>query len=331
MATVNTDLPSITDVMAAVDGRGARMRVVEALKKRSAALQDAVWVESNEQTGHTFTSRTALPTVAWRRFNQGVSPSKSRASTLTETCGMCEGASQVDVKLANLNGDAAAYRAGEDLAFVQSFNHEIETGIFYHSTRTAPEKFMGLSPRLDVSTGVGGSQIIKCDAAAAGNDQTSIWLVAWSPDTVFMIYPRGSAAGLASDDMGKQWIDDGSGTGKKYRAWVTHWGWDVGLAVKDWRYLVRIANVDTSLLAANGTTVIEAMIKAYHQLQDTVTGRLAYYVNRIVGTYLHLQAMNATKNSTLTIENVGGKPVTMFLGVPVRETDAITNTEAVVV
>lgn len=329
MSTLNTQLPSLLDHIKRMDPDGAIAQIVETLSQRNAFLADAVFKEGNLPTGHQFTSRTALPSVGWRRFNEGIAPSKSRTGQTTEACGMLTGLSVVDADEAKLNGNEVEFRASEDKGFVQSMNNEVETGFAYHSTKTNPEKFMGFVPRLDATSGnPAAAQIIKHDAAAAGSDQTSILLVAWSPETAFGIFPKGSKVGIEAKDMGSQLWDDGSG--KKFEAYVTKWTWKLGLCVKDWRYVVRIANIDATNLSTTGNDLIKSMVKAYHQLYDTKTGRLAFYCNRAIGTYLHLQAMDSVKNSTLSIESVGGHPVTTLLGVPVRETDAILSTEAVV-
>jgi hypothetical protein len=55
-------------------------------------------------------------------------------------------------------------------------------------------------------------------------------------------------------------------------------------------------------------------------------GRTVIYCNRVVRTYLDLQAMNKT-NVLLRIEEFDGKPVTTFRGIPVRTCDAILNNE----
>lgn len=330
MATINTGNLSLLDYAKRKDPNGAIAQVVETLSQSNAILQDAVWQEGNLETGHVFASRTGLPSVGWRRYNEGVAASKSKTDQITETCGMAEGNSVVDCKLAEIGGNEPAFRASEDMAFLQAFNKEMETGVFYHSTKTAPEKFMGLSPRMDATTNAsGGQQIILADASASGNDQASIWLVCWGDDGVFGIFPKGSKAGLTPHDMGVQMWADSGGT-NRFRAYVMNWCWQIGICVKDWRQLVRIANVDTGNLVATTDTIITSMVKAYHQIQDPTKGRLAYYCNRKVATFLHLQALNNTKQSTLTIERIGGQPVTMFLGIPVRTSDALTNTEAVV-
>jgi hypothetical protein len=332
MATVNAGNLTLADLVKRQDPMGRVASIVELLTQKNSILPDAVFKEGNLQTGERVAARTGLPGVSWRRFNEGISPSKSRVEQWDEACGMLEGLSVVDCELAKLNGNEAAYRQSEDVAFLQSLSNEVETGLFYHSTKTAPEKFNGLSPRFDATASVGGAQIIKHDAAAAGSDQTSIWLVRWGEDSVYGIYPKGSIGGITPHDMGEQLVDDGSGNNKRFRAYVTNWNWKVGLVVRDFRQVVRICNIDTGNgnLVATGSLLLQSMVKAYHQVWNPAGGRLAWYCNRGIGTYLHQQALDSVKNSTLTIERIGGQPITTFLGIPVRETDALLNTEAAV-
>lgn len=330
MAAIGTTLPTLHDQVKRRDPNGAIATIIESLTQRNAFLQDSVWTEGNLPTGHRYTNRTALPSISWRKMNEGILASKSQTNQADETCGQLEGLSKIDCKLADLYGNAGAFRLTENQGFMQAMQNEIETGCFYHSTKSAPEKFMGLSPRLDATTNTGGSQILKHDPSPSGSDQTSMWLVGWGTDTVHMIYPKGSNGGLESHDMGQQLVDDGTGAGKVFRAWVSNWNWQVGLAVEDWRYLVRICNIDVSQLSATGSALIQSMIKAVHMIQDRMKVRLVFYCNRTIGTYLHLQALDSVKNSTLSIQNVGGQFITTFLGIPIRESDALLNTESII-
>jgi hypothetical protein len=59
-------------------------------------------------------------------------------------------------------------------------------------------------------------------------------------------------------------------------------------------------------------------------------GSVVIYGNRVVRTYLDLQAMNKT-NVLLRLEEFNGKVVTTFRGIPIRTCDAISNNEAQVV
>lgn len=328
-AATNLNLYDLTKRMA--PNGSIEPDIVELLKANTPLLEDAVFKTGNLPTGNRVTSRTGLPSLGWRYLNKGVAASKSRTDQYDEACGMLEGWSVTDAALAALNGNVNASRASEDTAFTEAMSTEVETGFFYHSTSSAPEKFQGLSPRYASTTGVGGKQIILADASASGSDQTSLWLVGWGDRTVYGIVPKGSASGLQFKDHGLRPWDDG--TGALYEAYVGHWSWHVGFCVQDYRYISRIANIDTSALTASGSTgadLIDCAIKAYHKIHKPSAVRLAWYGNRTLCTYLHLQAKNSTKNSTLTIENTAGQPVTMLLGIPVRQTDGITDTEAVV-
>lgn len=330
MATtaVNDELPSILDHAKRMDPDGKVAPIVEMLMGRNAVLQDAVFQEGNLTTGHRITTRSDLPSVAWRRFNEGVPPSKSRTDQLDETCGMLSGLSKVDTDLAKLGGNEKAFRLSEDKAFMQSMNKEVERAFIYASTKETPEKMHGFIPRLDALSGNWGEQVINSQIAHSGDDQASVLFVCWSPETVFGITPKGMPGGLESKDLGEVLTQDAAGN--EFTAWVTKWTWKLGLCIKDPRYVVRLANIDTSAIAKTGKLLIEDMIQAQEQIEDEQMGRCAIYCNRKIRTYLRLQATDSTKNSTITFDDIGGKRVLTFGGWPVRRTDALLNTESVV-
>ncbi len=331
MAVVNNELPTLLDQVKRQAPNGAIDRIVEQLTRKNPILEDMVVLEGNLPTGHRVTSRTGLPSVGWRKLNEGVAPSKSVTDQFDEACGELAGMSVVDTRVAKLNGNEAAFRASEDKAFVAAMSNEIATGIFYHSTDAAPEKFNGLAPRYDntvvSAANPQGDQIIKCDPAAAGADQYSIWLVVWGPETVFGIYPKGSVAGLEPDDRGVQLWNDANN--KKFKAYVTYWTWDFGLVVRDWRYVVRIGNIDASGFDATKTLIHDAMADAVEQVQDLNSGRPVLYCSRKVKTMLRKEARNAVKSSTLTTEMVGGKPVDFFDGIPIKRSDALVTEDVI--
>lgn len=334
-AALSTTMPTLLDAIKRKNPDGTEAKIIELLKARDPMLEDMVVLECNGDDGHLLTQRTSLPSITaanWRAINQGVPIAKSTTGQLTEVCGCLETYSAIDKALVDRNGPG--FRLSEDAGHLMALKNEINTGLVYHSTLSAPRKFMGLAPRYAATTGTAGSQIILADSGASGNDQTSVWGVVWGDGSVNVRYPKGTSGGVTHEDKGQMTWDATDSTlavRKVFEAYVSHFKWELGLVVEDWRQAVRVGNIDTSALvsdAASGADVIESMIRAYHKLFAPSAGRLAWYCNRTVGTYLHLQALNKTSN-TLTIENVGGKPVTFFLGAPVRETDAITDTESV--
>jgi hypothetical protein len=327
---INTQNPTLLDLARITDPSGNYMRVVESLSQVSSVIADATTVEGNLPTGHVFAQRTGLPSVNWRRFNQGVTPSKSREDQITETCGMLAGRSEIDCGLAEVGGKAnvAAYRLNRDMAFGQAFKNEIESAIFYASTKTDPEKLMGFAPRL-ASLTLGGyaDQFIDYSSGEADSDQSSIFLVCWSPETIHLITPKGQPGGLKMTDMGEQLVEDSAGA--KFRAYVMDMEWKLGLCVQDPRYLVRIGNIDTSAIVGTGTLLADAMTSAYWRLPNGPVGRPVFYMNRTVGEYLHKQARGMAQY-TLTFDNISGMPVQRWMGIPIHITDSITIAEDVV-
>jgi len=103
----------------------------------------------------------------------------------------------------------------------------------------------------------------------------------------------------------------------------------MGLAVRDWRYVVRICNVNSSLITASVATVAEAMIKAYYSVPNVNGGNAAFYMNNLVLWSLQLQA-RVQPNLALSYDEYMGKKVARFMGIPVRRCDALVNTEAAV-
>jgi hypothetical protein len=325
---LTSQFPTIVDLAKKSDPNGGIAQTVELLAKKNAFLQDIAFKAGNLPTGHKFSARVALPSPTWRKINQGIAASKGQVDTIEETCGMLEGLSKVDCALAELNGNAAAFRADEDNAFVAAFGLEVATALFYASTNSNPEKIHGLAPRFD-GTGVASGQCIKGDASASGNDSTSIWLVGWSPDTVFGIYPKNSVAGFKSEDLGKQLVKDSGGT-NEYTAYVTHHKWSLGLAVQDYRYVARLHSVDTSAWKADlsaGADLPNGMMDLVSAIHDTETCSPVFYMNRAAFSMFNKQLAKKTVNYLEYVER-GGRLVPHFLGFPIRISDAITSTEA---
>ena len=208
------------------------------------------WVEGNLPTGHRTTMRTGLPTVVWRQLYGGVPAGKSTRAQVDDACGMLEARSEVDVDLANLNGNASAFRLQEASAFLEAMNQQAITALFYNDTAVNPERPMGLAPRYS-STSANNSRNILL-AGGSGSDNTSVWLICWGNDTVHGIFPEGSKAGIEHKDLGE--IDAFDGSNNRYRAFADIWKWKLGLSLRDWRYVVRIANIDISDLVNQTNT-----------------------------------------------------------------------------
>lgn len=332
MPTLSNIHPTLLDLAKIMDPDGKVATVVEILNETNEILEDMVWQEGNLPTGHRTTVRTGIPQPTWRKLYGGVQPNKGTTAQITDTCGMLEAYAEVDKALADLNGNTASFRLSEDRAHIEGMNQEVANTLFFGNEALTPEKFTGFHPRFNQLTGAGNSENLVNGGALAGQtDCWSIWLIVWGHNTVHGIIPKNSKAGLAISDKGQVTIENIDGVGGRMEAYRTHYRWDVGLCVRDWRYVVRICNIDKSLLvkdAATGADLTDLMVQAVELVPSLNIGRAAWYVNRSIKSWLRRQLINKTKNSTLTQENQNGKIVTYFDGIPVRRVDALAGDEA---
>jgi hypothetical protein len=224
----------------------------------------------------------------------------------------------------------------------------VASTIFYGNSAVNQQQFLGFAPRFStVSTTNAQNAVNVLDAQGTQSTNTSIWLVGWGPRTVFGIFPKGSKAGLTHIDHGdtRTWLDS---NGNPYETYQSYFEWDIGLVVKDWRYVVRIANIDVTLLSTNNAAnLINLLNKAVYRPPTTPKGvaavqktdapdeeipsiRWAFYCNRTIRQYLDLQAQNKT-NVLLRLSEWDGKVITDYRGIPFRTCDGLVNNEAQVV
>lgn len=327
MGVLTSNNPTLADVASRMDDKGNISDIIEMLKETNEILEDATWLEANGFTEHKTTVRSGLPQGTWRMLNYGVQPEKSTTVTIKDSMGMLESYALTDKALADLNGNSAAWRLSEERAFVEGMNQNLANTLFYGDTSATPQRFTGLAPRFNSKAAENGQNII--DAGGTGNDLTSIWLCVWGPNTLHGIYPKGSKAGLVIRDLGEDTVKDAEGG--EYQAYRTHYKWDAGLTLRDWRYVVRIANINWQQLtkdAQAGADLIDLMTQAIELLPNANMGRAVFYVNRKVRSFLRRQIANKVMGSTLTMEQVAGKHVVSFDGIPVKRSDALLLSEA---
>lgn len=328
MATLAANNPTLIDLSKRLDPDGKIASIVELLNQSNDVLTDMSFMEGNLPTGHKTTIRTGLPTPTWRKLYGGVQPGKSTTVQVTDACGMLEAYAEVDKALADLNGNTAAFRLSEDAAHIESMSQEMASTLFYGNEGTEPEAFTGLAPRYSSLSAQNADNII--DAfSGSGGDLTSIWLCVWGPQTGHGIYPKGSLAGLQMSDKGQVTVENVDGAGGRMEAYRTHYRWDCGVSIRDWRYFVRIANIDISELGtiANTKNLINWMVQASERIPSFGKGRAAFYMNRTLREKLRLGILERV-SSNLTWETVEGKRVMTFDDIPVRRTDALINTES---
>ena len=336
MATLASSALTLSEWATRLDPGGKPAAVIELLGQTNEMLTDMLWMQCNDGAGHKTTVRTGLPSATWRLLNYGVVKSKSTTAQVRDSTGMLEAYSEIDKALADLNGNSAEFRMGEDMAFIESMNQGMQGTVVYGSTIANPERFTGLAPRFNSLSAPNGGNIV--NAGGSANTNTSIWLIGWGQNTAHGLFPKGSTAGLQVRDLGEVALYDANQN--VYQGYRTHFKWDCGLTVRDWRYVVRIANINVTAGAVTTSNVVNTLISAVNKVPfisaagnapppgGTRPGQVnwSFYCNRTLRTALDLQAMART-NTFLTIETRDSRPYTAFRGIPIRICDQISNAE----
>jgi len=336
MAVLTATNPTLLDLAKRLDPDNKIATIVEILNETNEVLDDMSWQEGNLPTGHRTTIRSGLPTPTWRKLYQGVQPTKSTTVQVTDNTGMLEAYAEIDKALADLSSNTGAFRLSEDRAFIEGISQELAETIFYGNEGTEPEAFTGLAPRFNALTGSANSDNV-LDGGGSGSDNNSIWLVVWGPNTIHGIIPKGSTAGLQMTDKGVVTIEDASGGSNTGRmeAYRTHYRFDAGLTVRDWRYVVRIANIDKSALAkahGTGADLPDLMFQAMRLIPNLNAGRPAFYMSRDLASMVSRQTAVDGASSFLTAESNQGDArwTERFKGIPMRRCDALSADEATI-
>lgn len=333
MATIGATYLDLIDLLKRSESDDAIQiaTIVEMLMETNSMLEDAVAVEANLGTRHRTTLRTSLPSGSWGKLYQGVSSTKSGTTQVEDATGFYEQLSSVDKRLLQLSGgQEAAIRLSEARAHLEALSQEMQSTLIYGNQDLEPLKFTGFAPRFNSLSGQTGGQIV--DAGGTGSDNTSVWFVTWGDNQCHMIYPKGTRAGVMREDKGEQRTVDGDGNPYyvKEELFTQH----AGLVVRDYRFVARIANIDVSDLRAGTVDIYKWMRKAFWKIKKhrVSGGREAIYCNADVLEALDADATPTSSTSASFVRlrpmEIEGKEVMTYRGIPVRQVDAILNTEA---
>lgn len=333
MATIGNSYLGLVDLYKRVDQNKSITPVIEALHELNPLMQDAYVMEANKGTSMLTTTRTGLPAVTWGKLYQGIPQSKSTTQQVEDTSGFVEGLSFVDNRLLEISKNPGAVRMSEAQPFLESIAQEVQTNFFYADTATTPERFKGLGARYN---SLSNPNVI--DGGGGGNDNMSVWFVTHGANQTRLFYPEGTTAGISRKDKGEQRVTDD--LGNAYYGKEEEFRQHVGVSVGDWRFNSRIANIDVSDLIAGTVDVYALLRKAYWALQGRRNGRIqnggmvsmgktVMYANSTFMEALDAATTNAQKVE-LRPQEVAGQEVLTYRGIPIRETDALIESEAAV-
>lgn len=319
------------------------------LAQSNEILKDMIWQEGNLPLGHKVTVNVGLPQGTWRNNNQGVASTKPLNAQYQFSIGELVSYSMVDKSEASLWGQVSKFRWNEDQAHIEGMSQQIASALMYSNEAINPGQFTGFSPYYNTTnTALAQSAANVIDGGGNGSDNSSLWLVGWGDNTTFGIFPKGSQAGLVYEDKGDTTpLYDANGN--RFEGYTSYFCWKLGLAIKNWEYNVRIANLDVTTAGLAGTTppdlyvLMSQSVTKLPTLTRRTSGitetdapgdpapgiRPAWYCNRTIRTYLDIQAIR-DKNVLLSSKDYAGDPVMEFRDIPIRIVDALTTSETAI-
>lgn len=341
MALLDTTRLTLADNAKMEDPTGKIAVIANLLSQTNEILTDCVFQKANGKSFHRVNINVGLPEVYWTQVNVGTPPSKAQYATVDEGIGMLEARTETDIRAAGLSGNVNRYRMQQSVAHLEAMNQEMATCMFYGDTGVTSAAFLGLAGRYSSLTSAGNSANIIDGGASGTDDSMSIYLVGWGPETVYCTYPEGSTAGLTHRNLGEQTAYLTGGT--RMQVYSDLYNWSNGLVVKDWRYAVRIANLDTANMTGitgastggqsptNTNNVLHSMVQAVARIPNLSMCRPAFYMNRTAHTALMRIAMEKSSSVLRIVEAASqfGTPrdYLSFMGIPIRRCDALLTTE----
>jgi len=340
MALLNATRLTLADNAKMEDPTGKIAVIANLLSQTNEILTDCVFQKANGKTYHRVSISVGLPEVYWTQVNVGTPPSKAKYATVDEGIGLLEARSETDIRAAALSGNVNRHRMMQSMQHMEAMNQEMATTLFYGDTGVTSSAFLGLSGRYSAVTSAPNSANVISNGGSAAGAQMSVWLVGWGPETVFCTYPEGSTAGLQHRNLGEQTAYLADGT--RMQVYADLYNWSNGVVVKDWRYVSRVCNIDsTSIVDLSGvnaptstTSILHRMAQAVSRIPNFAMCRPAFYMNRTVHTALMRIAMEKSSGVLRINEAIGQFGMKdnylSFMGIPIRRCDALSTQEDVV-
>ena len=341
---------TLADVGRRFDPDGKISDMANLLSQCNEMINDIPMVEANGLTSHTTTIVTALPKGSYIRYYQGTPYTKSNAAQVEFGLSLLRDYSQIDKRLASLGGQADTMRRKEDTKHMEGLSQQQATTLVYGNSWTTPQQFTGWSPLFNtVSTATAQNAVNVFDCGGTGSSNASIWLIGWGDSTAYGIYPKGSQGGLVFENKGDV-VPGFDSSNQRFEAYTSLFEWQLGLVVEDWRYTVRLCNIDTTSAGLLGPTppdlfailsraIVRLPTAGRMQLGITKSDakdkqnpavRLKMYTDRTVRAAMDVQAIR-DKNVLLSPRDYAGAPIVNFRNIPIGVNDQQLNTESRVV
>lgn len=328
--TVSNEIMTLANLAKGPRGSAAAQAIIEIMSETNDILSDAPAMVCNSGSTHLTTLRDGIPFPEFRMLNAGTSVVRTQRRQIVEHTGVLENWTEIDQAMLTLAKDKNELLMNESRGVLEGISQMGAQKIFYGNMIHEPAGFNGLSVRYNnLNPNVPEARNV-IDCGGTGANLTSIWIIQWAPDAVHLLFPEGTTAGVKHEVFSNEPLQDN--VNKRFTGTLIHYYWYLGLAVRDWRRVVRLANVDVAALqtiVANGAQtaaeqkLMRQLLLGLDLLPDKNSGRTMIYSGRQPHTMLSIMASEKQNVQLTYTAPMGGAPLLSFLGVPIRRCDGL--------
>lgn len=320
MATLGTNYVTLADAGNLFRGATSVAPVAETLSEENAILRHAVWEESSENFSHQHVQTLALPTVNWRKVNNGVTATAGAMKPISEPILISETRSEVDESIVDGARDPMAVRDRYLRLHVMGMAQEAEDKFFYGNKNSNPEQPHGIASRYNDPS---AQSNVGDEGDSGSGASTSLWIIQWDLMTgAYLTYPNGSPLGIEVIDKDLERVS-GAGSGQFY-AYTHQVKLRFGIAVADSRGVQRLGSIDPVYGQSNDLEPNNILIRLGKMKS---TSRAGIYVNRDIYTQINIEAVGKANVYYIADSPYGDGRVPHIQGVPIYLAEGIVSTE----
>jgi hypothetical protein len=253
----------------------------------------------------TLAVRTDLPTVAFRRYNEGTARSKSKFATRVFQAMPLAHQIAVDKEMADNQVDRGRFLQSHASGVMEAKLRLISHQFYYGTGEKADKGFPGLIAQVPDDA----RHTVDATGAAV---KTSVWLLGLGPEKVEFLLPGGRTANLQGDWPVETVYDDDGNPFQAYTNWLNG---SIGMRVANRNCAIRIKNIGI----ADGKTLNDSLLYKAMELADEL---------KFTPTHIFMRGRSLEQlRSSRTPHNDKGDPVplpTTWEGIPIIRTQGIS-------
>jgi len=333
---------------------------IAALNQDNMNLYVEPYIPGNTQGGFLSEAENYMPLPSAAADGQGQLPNFNSSQQNFDTYARVPDVFEIPVSVLDEFKDKEYYRLRQVMGRIRAMGHKVAQMFFYSSLAVNPLEFNGLEVRYNHLSTTNSPTALNTISAGGTNAsvQTSVFLVGFSPDSCTGIFnphtgTPGTYAGFHHIDAGivdlSNAPDPNGGSVGRMRVYRDYFEYKGGLAVPDWRFVLRGCNFDTTdLSSTNPQTDVKYWFEEmlgripnsnnvpYEPGISLPRPTFWWFFNRSMKRYLGHNLLNTMiAGAGIRSENVRN-PENQYMGafeyggVPAGICDTITDTEAIV-